>query len=189
MSPVLSEILRSGVGLTSFNPSPSPSSTGSISSVFVSMASTSGNSSEEDLQQLERKRKRMQSNRESARRSRMKKQKHLDDLTAQSALLRRDNGQILATLQVTTQQRLNVEAENSVLRARLAELTNRLDSLHGIMNYMSSAAAVSGGGTAAPAADLVVGGDNALLGSHWNLGYVANQQPIMASADFHVFGY
>lgn len=112
----------------------------------------------------------------------MKKQKHLDDLTAQIALLRRDSGQILARLQVTTQQCLGVEAENSVLRAQLDELTSRLDSLNEILNYINS-----GGGAAA--ADLVAGGDNGLMGNNWNLGYVANQQPIMASADYHVFGY
>ncbi|EPS61810.1 hypothetical protein M569_12984, partial [Genlisea aurea] len=95
-----------------------------------------GNSgSEGDLQGVmdQRKRKRMQSNRESARRSRMRKQKHLDDLTAQIAHLQKDNGQILTNITVTTQNYLSVEAENSVLRARMAELTQSLDYLNGVL--------------------------------------------------------
>ncbi|KAF5180523.1 bZIP transcription factor, partial [Thalictrum thalictroides] len=95
------------------------------------MASSSGTSSgstqlqnsgsEEDLQLLmnQRKQKRMLSNRESARRSRMRKQKHLDELMAQVAQLRKENGQILTNLHITTQQYLNIESENSVLRAQM----------------------------------------------------------------------
>ncbi|CAI9116808.1 OLC1v1018066C1 [Oldenlandia corymbosa var. corymbosa] len=115
------------------------------------MASSSGNSSgsvssqiqnsgsEGDLQLLmdQRKRKRMQSNRESARRSRMRKQKHLDDLTAQVAQLSNENSQILSTISATTQQYLNVEADNSVLRAQMMELSQRLESLNEILNYIN----------------------------------------------------
>lgn len=109
------------------------------------MASSSGTSSgssfiqnsgsEEDLQQLmdQRKRKRMISNRESARRSRMRKQKHLDDLMAQVSTLGKENNQILTSMNVTTQHYLNVEAENSILRAQLSELSHRLDSLNEII--------------------------------------------------------
>ncbi|KAK6939433.1 Basic-leucine zipper domain [Dillenia turbinata] len=113
------------------------------------MASSSGkssgstqnmNSGSEDLQVLmdQRKRKRMQSNRESAKRSRMRKQKHMDDLMAQVAHLRNENNQILATINITTQHYLTVEAENSVLRAQMAELSNRLDSLNEILNYINT---------------------------------------------------
>jgi len=115
------------------------------------MASSSGDSSgftqlqnsgsEENTQMMlvdQRKRKRMQSNRESARRSRMKKQKHLDDLMAQVTQLRKDNNQILTTINVTTQHYLNVEAENSILRAQMMELNHRLDSLNEILNYINT---------------------------------------------------
>ncbi|XWS21027.1 hypothetical protein CRYUN_Cryun30bG0019800 [Craigia yunnanensis] len=116
------------------------------------MASSSGNSnssgstllqnsgSEEDLHQLmdQRKRKRMESNRESARRSRMRKQKHLDDLVAQVSQLKNDNNQILTSINFTTQHYLNIEAENSVLRAQMMELSQRLDSLNEILNYLNS---------------------------------------------------
>jgi len=86
------------------------------------MASSSGNSqksgSEGDLEQVmdQRKRKRMLS--KSARSSRMRKQKLLDDPTAQVADLRRENVQILQTISVTAQQFINVDAKNSVLRVR-----------------------------------------------------------------------
>ncbi|XP_039021571.1 bZIP transcription factor 11-like [Hibiscus syriacus] len=108
------------------------------------MASSSGNSnssgSEEDLHRLmdQRKRKRMESNRESARRSRMRKQKRLDDLMAQLILLREDNYQILTNINFITHQYLSMEAENSVLRAQIIELSQRLDSLNGILNHLNN---------------------------------------------------
>ncbi|XP_006362037.1 bZIP transcription factor 53-like [Solanum tuberosum] len=114
------------------------------------MASSSGTSSgssflqnsgsEEDLQQLmdQRKRKRMISNRESARRSRMRKQKHLDDLMGQVTNLRKENNQILTSMNVTTQHYLNVEAENSILRAQLSELSRRLESLNEIITVLDA---------------------------------------------------
>lgn len=170
------------------------------------MASSSGNSSgsteihnsgsEGNLQGVmdQRKRKRMQSNRESARRSRMRKQKHLDDLLAQVAQLRKENSQIHTTMNLTTQQFLTVEAENSVLRAQMMELSQRLDSLNDILNYMNTNNEIyetaqgqqhdfqhvlTGPGFG-------LGGPESFMNNPWNLMY-ANQQPIMASAD--VFQY
>ncbi|KAF7829633.1 uncharacterized protein G2W53_011966 [Senna tora] len=100
--------------------------------------------SEEDLQVLmdQRKRKRMQSNRESAKRSRMRKQKHLDDLMAQVNELRKENSEILSSISITTQRFLNVESENSILRARMVELSHRLQSLNDILNYINTTAGV-----------------------------------------------
>lgn len=95
--------------------------------------------SEEDLQQLmdERKRKRMISNRESARRSRMRKQKHLDDLMSQLSNLMKENNEILTNMSVTTQNYLNIEAENSILRAQVSELKQRFESLTKITSVLS----------------------------------------------------
>ncbi|CDY52079.1 BnaCnng21800D [Brassica napus] len=81
----------------------------------------------------ERKRKRKESNRESARRSRMRKQKHLDDLTAQIAHFLEENSHIVAGISVTTQQYVTIEGENSVLRAQFLELNQRLNSLNEIV--------------------------------------------------------
>ncbi|MBA0765282.1 hypothetical protein Gotri_014503, partial [Gossypium trilobum] len=107
------------------------------------MASCSGNSNSNSSgstqHQLmdQRKRKRMESNRESARRSRMRKQKHLDDLVGQITELKKDNNQILTSINFTTHRYLNIEAENSVLRAQMTELSQRLDSLNDILHYLN----------------------------------------------------
>jgi len=114
------------------------------------MASSSGASSgsstipnsgsEGDFQNVmdQRKRKRMLSNRESARKSRMRKQSHLDDLTAQACQLTKENNQIRTSINMASQLYLNIEAENSILKAQMAELSQRLESLNGIINYMNS---------------------------------------------------
>jgi len=108
------------------------------------MASSSGTSSgslgSEETPQLvinQRKQKRMLSNRESARRSRQRKQNHLEGLAGQVEQIKKENTQIVTSLNITTQHYLNVEAENSVLRAQMAELNNRLQSLNDIINYMN----------------------------------------------------
>ncbi|CAJ2679322.1 unnamed protein product [Trifolium pratense] len=152
------------------------------------MASSSGTSSgssllqnsgsEEDLQLLmdQRKRKRMISNRESARRSRMRKQKHLDDLVSQVSKLRKENQEILTSVNITTQQCLSVEAENSVLKAQMNELSNRLESLNEIVGAMNSNNGVFGASTT------FVEPNNAFFfNSLNNMSYM--NQPIMASAD------
>ncbi|KAK8674088.1 hypothetical protein V6N13_112386 [Hibiscus sabdariffa] len=106
-----------------------------------SASSTLGSSSSsEDFQQIldERKRKRMVSNRESARRSRMRKQHHLDELMGQVSELTKHNHQILTSINVTSQLYLKVEAENSVLGAQTIELTTRLQSLNEIIDFINS---------------------------------------------------
>lgn len=148
------------------------------------MASSSGNSSGstqiqnssgsgEDSQVVvvvdQRKRKRMLSNRESARRSRMRKQKHLNELMEQAAQLRKENNHILTSISVTTQHLLGVEAQNSVLRAQTGELSQRLQSLNDILVSMNTNA----GG--------FVEAEDFFMNNSWNLMYL--NQPIMASAD------
>lgn len=156
------------------------SSSGSGTSSGSSGLQNSG--SEEDLQHLmdQRKRKRMISNRESARRSRMRKQKHLDDLMAQVAQLRKENNQIITSMNVTTQQYLNVEAENSVLRAQVAELSHRLQSLNEIIEFLN----VCTGGLATEGTyGFAESADGFLNNNSWNHPYLNQQQPLMASAN------
>ncbi|KAM1002541.1 hypothetical protein ACFX13_003013 [Malus domestica] len=156
------------------------------------MASSSGTSSgsssmihqnscsEEDLTALmdQRKRKRMISNRESARRSRMRKQKHLDDLTGQISQLQKDNEQIISSLNITSQHYMNVEAENSVLRAQADELSNRLQSLNEIASFLNA----NNGGLHAAAADSSCFAEpHDSFFNPLNLSYL--NQPIMASAE------
>lgn len=151
--------------------SPSGTSSGS------SMIPNSG--SEEDLQLLmdQRKRKRMISNRESAKRSRMRKQKHLDDLASQVAQLRNENHQILTTLNHTTQRYLTLEAENSVLRAQVGELSHRLESLNEIIDFLNASSGVF---APADAPNTFIEPANSFF-DPFNMAYL--NHPIMASAD------
>ena len=134
--------------------------------------------SEEDLRQImdQRKRKRMLSNRESARRSRMRKQKHLDDMMAQMVHLRKENNRILTTMNVTTQFHMNVEAENAILRAQMAELTLRLQTLNEIMDYLNSSNVPFG--TEYQGTQIA---DECFMNIPWVPPFI--NQPIMASAD------
>lgn len=91
-------------------------------------SSTNPNSGlEKDLQQVllvddrKRKRKRMISNRESARRSQMRKHKHLVDLGAHVGQIRNENHRIFNSLNLTTQRYLAIESQNSVLRKKSLE--------------------------------------------------------------------
>ncbi|CAK9145215.1 unnamed protein product [Ilex paraguariensis] len=84
----------------------------------------------------ERKRKRMISNRESARRSRMRKQQQLDDLIGQGSQLQDENNLITQRINDATQMYLGVASDNNVLRAQLAELTDRLRSLNSVLQIV-----------------------------------------------------
>ncbi|KAJ0726912.1 putative transcription factor bZIP family [Helianthus annuus] len=83
-------------------------------------------SDEADEQQLsiinERKQRRMISNRESARRSRMRKQKHLDELWSQVVWLRNENHQLVDKLNKFSGIHEQVVQENAKLKDEAAEL-------------------------------------------------------------------
>ncbi len=154
----------------------SSSGTSSVSSLLQNSGG-----SEENLQLLvdQRKRKRMISNRESARRSRMRKQKHLDDLMTQLSQLRKENNQIISSMRLTTQHYHKVEAENSILRAQVAELSHRLQSLNEIINCLNYNPINASFATEEPYTDSV---DEFM--NNYSLSYLyVNQQPILASAD------
>lgn len=85
----------------------------------------------------ERKRKRKLSNRESARRSRMRKQQHLDELIGQEQQLQDENKKLREMIDGASQFYLNFASENNVLRAQVAELTDRLRSLNSVLQIAS----------------------------------------------------
>ncbi|KAI9165546.1 hypothetical protein LWI28_016086 [Acer negundo] len=85
-----------------------------------------------------KKRKRLMSNRESARRSRLKKMNQLNSLLAEIKKLKEENDQMLLTMSLSNQLYLDMEAQNSVLRAQIAELNYRLQTLKEIINVVSS---------------------------------------------------
>lgn len=118
----------------------SSSGSGSTGSLSTAAAIAAASGTEEEMRALmeQRRAKRMLSNRESARRSRMRKQRHLDDLAAQAAHLRRENAHVAAALGLTARGLLAVDAENAVLRTQTAELAARLQSLNDIIACMSA---------------------------------------------------
>lgn len=98
---------------------------------------------------------------------------------AQVAQLTKENHQIITNINITTQHYLKVEADNSILRAQVGELSHRLHSLNEIISFLNASSGFLGdsGTFNEPAAD-----------SFWNpLNMSYLNQPIMASAD--VFQY
>ena len=80
----------------------------------------------------DKKRKKMESNRESARRSRMKKQKHVEELTVEITRLQISNNQLRQSIDAKDKAYSEVEAWNNVMRAQEKELTDRLRYLESI---------------------------------------------------------
>ncbi|KAG8067046.1 hypothetical protein GUJ93_ZPchr0005g14235 [Zizania palustris] len=89
----------------------------------------------------ERKRKRMLSNRESARRSRARKQQRLEELIAEAARLQAENARAEAQIGSYARELGKVDGENAVLRARHAELAGRLQALGGVLEILQVAGA------------------------------------------------
>ncbi|KAL7593394.1 hypothetical protein Lser_V15G34629 [Lactuca serriola] len=154
------------------------------------MASSSGtatSSGGSDLQgeMDQRKRRRMISNRESARRSRMRKQKHMDDLMTQLSQLRKENNQVMSSISMITQHFMSVEAENSVLRAQVAELSHRLHSLNDIIAVMKQPIDAGSGF----AEEQYVGSDTEFGDEFINnsLSFLYACQPMLASAEMIMY--
>ncbi|GAB4843021.1 hypothetical protein Ancab_012998 [Ancistrocladus abbreviatus] len=82
----------------------------------------------------EKKRRRMESNRESARRSRQRKQQHLDDLIKEIGRLTRENEEFGKKIGELTQTYAAVEAANAVLTAEKNRLAAMLESLECVID-------------------------------------------------------
>ncbi|CAI8615178.1 unnamed protein product [Vicia faba] len=91
----------------------------------------------------ERKRKRMISNRESARRSRMRKQKQLEDLSDEANMLQTENKRIAEDIKSKEEALVESDAANGVLRARTMELTERLRFLNSILEIAEEVSGLS----------------------------------------------
>ncbi|KAL3844724.1 hypothetical protein ACJIZ3_002127 [Penstemon smallii] len=149
---------------------------------------SSGSSSLQNSDENQRKRKRMISNRESARRSRVRKQKHLDDLMSQVSQLRAENNHILCNMNLVNQLCLNIESENSVLRAQLFELNHRLQALNDIISWMNSSNKMISTGGVVEINDQINYGDyhdHMVNINPWSL--VHFNEPIMASSDAFMY--
>jgi len=119
----------------------------------------------------DKKRKRMLSNRESARRSRMRKQQHLDELLGQASQLQKENTLVSQRIEAASHMYVGVASENNVLRARLSELADRLQSLNSVLEIAEEVSGL--------ALDIPQFPDTLL--EPWQLPYPT--QPITASAD------
>ena len=105
---------------TEFNPQPT----------CFSNNSTSDEADEQQLSLInERKQRRMISNRESARRSRMRKQKHLDELWSQVVWLRNENHQLIDKLNHVSESHDKVVQENTQLKEETTELRQMITDM------------------------------------------------------------
>uniref|UniRef100_A0A2P2PQ76 Basic leucine zipper 43 n=1 Tax=Rhizophora mucronata TaxID=61149 RepID=A0A2P2PQ76_RHIMU len=102
----------------------------SLQSSCLSNNSTSDEADEQQLNLInERKQRRMISNRESARRSRMRKQKHLDELWSQVVWLRNENHQLIDKLNHMSESQDRVLQENAQLKEQAGELRQMLTEM------------------------------------------------------------
>ncbi|KAL3813517.1 hypothetical protein ACJIZ3_014785 [Penstemon smallii] len=99
-------------------------------STYFSSNSTSDEADDQQLSVInERKQRRMISNRESARRSRMRKQKHLDELWSQVVWLRNENHQLIDKLNHVSESHDRVLQENAQLKEETSELRQMLTDM------------------------------------------------------------
>jgi len=128
-----------------------------------------------------RREKRRLSNRESARRSRLRKQQHLDELVQEVARLKAENARVLGRANDIAGQFVRVDQENTVLRARAAELGDRLRSVNQVLRVVEEFSGV--------AMDIQeeCPPDDPLL-RPWQIPYPATAMPIAATAT-HMLQY
>ncbi|CAL0318152.1 unnamed protein product [Lupinus luteus] len=99
-------------------------------SYLSSNSTTSDEADELNLNIIdERKQRRMISNRESARRSRMRKQKHLDELWSQVVRLRTENHKLVDKLNHFSESHEKVLQENAVLKEQASDLRQMISDM------------------------------------------------------------
>ncbi|KAK8582216.1 hypothetical protein V6N13_145197 [Hibiscus sabdariffa] len=84
----------------------------------------------------EKKRKRMLANRESARRSRARKQKELEDLSNEQSALQKENRELPEKIRVVEEQFTELENSNNAFRAGKMELNSRINSLDMMLQHL-----------------------------------------------------
>ncbi|CAN0917764.1 bZIP transcription factor 44 [Linum grandiflorum] len=87
----------------------------------------------------ERKRRRMISNRESARRSRMRKQRHLENLRNQLSRLRLENRELTNRLRFISYHCHLVRTDNDRLRSEHSMLRRKLSNIRQILMFRLAA--------------------------------------------------
>ncbi|KAK8480475.1 hypothetical protein V6N13_126931 [Hibiscus sabdariffa] len=116
-----------------------PAGSGSGSDETNQNQTNSNTSSDEPNQPLsvldERKRRRMISNRESARRSRMRKQKHLENLRNQVTRLRVENQKLNNGLRFVLYHCHRVRTDNDRLRSEYSMLRQKLSDIRQILLF------------------------------------------------------
>lgn len=99
---------------------------------FASVAAGSSHSASDEAedQAKERRERRMISNRESARRSRARKQRQLDELWSQVVWLRNENRQLLDRLNLVSDSHDKAVEENVRLKQESSELRQLICDMH-----------------------------------------------------------
>ncbi|GMI73937.1 basic leucine-zipper 42 [Hibiscus trionum] len=104
-----------------------------LHNLYIPCVNSNSTSDEADEQQLcvinERKQRRMISNRESARRSRMRKQRHLDELWSQVVWLRNENHQLIDKLNHVSESHDKAVQENAQLKEEASQLRQLLSDM------------------------------------------------------------
>ncbi|GER43828.1 basic-leucine zipper transcription factor family protein [Striga asiatica] len=103
----------------------------SPNNTYISSNSTSDEAEDHQHSLIdERKQRRMISNRESARRSRMRKQRHLDELWSQVTRLRTQNHNLIDKINHMSESHEKVVQENTRLKEETSNLRQMLTDLH-----------------------------------------------------------
>lgn len=124
--------------LHQFNVNPQVREFNPRSTCLSSNNSTSDEAEEQQFSIInERKQRRMISNRESARRSRMRKQRHLDELWSQVVWLRNENHQLLDKLNHASEDHDRVVQENIQLKEETSELRQMITNMQLSSPYSS----------------------------------------------------